>query len=570
MAMHHNFGATVVFTVDNFSNDYKMPLDTFYDSITEIKDRLVEIKESSKVQVKFESIFENSYLEIKNIFSNEGEFVRIAPGETVKLFESDNKYSILLPGDHLIRINIEGKLLYNIYTVQPRHINDLQLQNLREFLNSQIRGLSYNLNTSTKINRTRRNTIQTNYLNIFKGYKKEFKNLFKAMEEILKNPITEIKKTYIKGQNVKKQDAKTIRFSGRRNGGERLEIKKIPTTNSRENQIIKAIILAIYKDLRRIESNLYNLREQLKVEYKIRERELHGRNKDKQRTVPNAIYLNEIKGNLKEIDENINDIRGMLNTLSRQLNTGILGELQISSRIVPLKSILKEPKYNKVYNIYRNLRDLQNYSTPNFKTSDILYEYFVLLNIINSIKDIGFELADSDFKNLFIHHFADRIPEGINAIFVKDNIRIEIWYEKELFTLYTEALNEGGGFYTHALNRLPDIRIDVFVDNKLLKSAIVEVKYRRFSYIWSDTENIETMIQIKNYKNTIKYISSYLEKPINPIEKVVVIYPGQNDIDLLVEKEFGDFSFLQLKPGNTSKEIIGYEELKKLILDIIH
>lgn len=535
MGMHHNFGAAVVFTVDNFDKETIFRLDKFYDNIYEIKEKIVELKESSKVNVKFESSDENSYLEIKNIFNGQGEFIKIHPNESQKLFEGLNKYSILLPGDHLVRIFYKGNYYYNIYSVNPRHVNELQLQFIRDYINSRIDGISYNLNTFAQINRIKKNIIKSNYLNVIKTYKENFIILVKLLDEIIKSPLTELEKAYMKGQNVKKQDIKTIRFSGRRNGGERLEIKKIPTLNSRENKILKAMLLNLYMELRDLE-----------------------------------VFLNELKetkGDFNDYDFLIKDLRWMKNLLSKYINFFI--DVDSTSKVIPLKSILMNSKYGKVYRLYRKLIDYKNYYQPNFKTTDLLYEYFVLLVVLDIIQKLGFNLEESDYKKLLSNKLNDEIPSGMGAIFTKGNLILEVWYEKELYSLYQEALKNGSGFYTHASNKLPDIRIDFYKDNKYIKSYIIEVKYRRFGYLWSDIENNETMIQIKNYKTTVQYISKDLERPIFPIEKVIIIYPGQLDMDVLVEKEFGNYLFLQLKPKDAST-IIGYDELTKILKQLIN
>ncbi|MCX7903514.1 MAG: nuclease domain-containing protein [Caloramator sp.] len=535
MGMHHNLGAAVVFTVDNFDKETIFRLDKFYDNVSEIKEKIVELKESSKVSVKFESPDENSYLEIKNIFNGQGEYIKINPNESQKLFEGLNKYSILLPGDHLIRIFYKGNYYYNIYSVNPRHVNELQLQFIRDYVNSRMEGISYNLNTFAQINRIKKNIIKSNYINVIKIYKENFLKLIKLLDEIIKSPLTELEKAYMKGQNVKKQDLKTIRFSGRRNGGERLEIKKIPTLNSRENKILKAMLLNIYMELRDLETFL---------------------NEHK-----------EVKGNFNDYNLLIKDLRYMKNLLSKYIDFFV--DVDSTNKVVPLKSILMNSKYGKIYKLYRKFIDYKNYYQPNFKTTDLLYEYFVLLVVLDIIKELGFNLEDSDYKNLLKNKLNDEIPSGTGAIFTRGNLRLEVWYEKELYSLYHEALKNGSGFYTHASNKLPDIRIDFYKNDKYIKSYIIEVKYRRFGYLWSDLENNETMVQIKNYRMTIQYISKDLEKPISPIEKVIVIYPGQVDMGVLVEKEFGNYLFLQLKPKDAST-IMGYDELKKIIKELIN
>lgn len=282
------------------------------------------------------------------------------------------------------------------------------------------------------------------------------------------------------------------------------------------------------------------------------------------------VFLNELKetkGDFNDYDFLIKDLRWMKNLLSKYINFFI--DVDSTSKVIPLKSILMNSKYGKVYRLYRKLIDYKNYYQPNFKTTDLLYEYFVLLVVLDIIQKLGFNLEESDYKKLLSNKLNDEIPSGMGAIFTKGNLRLEVWYEKELYSLYQEALKNGSGFYTHASNKLPDIRIDFYKDNKYIKSYIIEVKYRRFGYLWSDIENNETMIQIKNYKTTVQYISKDLERPIFPIEKVIIIYPGQLDMDVLVEKEFGNYLFLQLKPKDAST-IIGYDELTKILKQLIN
>jgi hypothetical protein len=182
---------------------------------------------------------------------------------------------------------------------------------------------------------------------------------------------------------------------------------------------------------------------------------------------------------------------------------------------------------------------------------------------------LGFELQDSDFKRLLSARFIDRIPEGCSAVFKKESIRIEVLYEKELLSIPNEAYEMDGGFYTHTNNRLPDVRIDVYSNDRLIKSMMIEIKYRRFLYLWSDYENTETMVQIKNYKTTVQYISKRISRPILPVERVVVVYPGQHDIDPLVEKDWGDYVFLQMRPGGSIDKVHGYEEFKRIIFDLL-
>jgi hypothetical protein len=586
MAILHNCGFRVRFIVDNIDKEIVQDIDVFYEDMSEIGESQVEIKECSRVFVKFECQIADAVLEIQNIFEyNEG-YLKISNGETKKLFEGYNKYSMLIPGVHDLRVKVGNKYFYSTFTITPRHINDMQLQNLREFVNSYINGLSYDIVTwSGKLSK-KRELSPPDYINLYKVYQKEFPDIKRSIEEILRNPITIIEKRYERGQNTKKDDAKTIRFSEKRNRIEKLEVKKRPTVISKENIFVKSIILNMYKQLRCIESNLEQCKNQIGLELALRKRECESKeeifNKNKSldyKTIENerkVKSLNQSYSNLTETLKKIENIsyyidntKKMILSLFKYINSGIFKEITETTSSIPTLNIFKDRRYNRLYRSYKNISDTKSKGVLNYKTSDILYEYFVLLVLVRAFKDMGFVMDDCDFKTLFSANFVDKIPEGCNAVFIKEGLKVEVWYEKELLSLPYEALQVGGGFYTHTSNRLPDIRIDFYKDGKFIYSLIVEVKYRRYSYLWNDYVNTDTMTQIKNYKTTVQYISKEMKKPIFPIEKVIVIYPGQHDIERLVEKDWGNYLFLQLRPGESENDIYGYSEFKNIIKEAI-
>ena len=193
-----------------------------------------------------------------------------------------------------------------------------------------------------------------------------------------------------------------------------------------------------------------------------------------------------------------------------------------------------------------------------------LYEYFIYLAVIKVFRDSGFKLEKCMFKDIIHGEFLEKIPKGCLAKFVKGKVEVRVWYEKELLSLPNESIEFSDGFYTHAPNKLPDIRVDYIYDNLVKKSVVVESKYRRYSYLWNEFYNTSTMIQIKNYKTTIRHIYDKNKRPKDIVSKVVIVYPGEEGIPNVISKEFGDYIFLQLKPGENS-DIYGIDELKKIL-----
>jgi hypothetical protein len=586
MATLHNCGVKVEFIIDNFDKQFIQEADIFYEELSQIQKSQIEIKECSKVYVKFESQNTDSFLEIQNIFDYNDNYIRINCGDTKKLFEGQNKYSMLVPGDHIIRVGIGNKLYYSTFTVIPRHINDMQLQNLRSFVNNQISGLSYDIETTSNKFDNFRQISLPDYINVYKCYEKEFPKIKSSIEEILRNPISVIEKKYVKGQNTKKDDSKTIRFSEKRDSNEKIEVKKYQSLISKENATAKYILSSMYHHLRNIDSKLVQFKKQLQIELSLRKREYDSKELILSSNKPSEFKSFESERKIKSLNQSLADLgdtikridevtsyivktRRMISTISKYNNTSFLKDINETHSITPSKNIFKDARYNKLYRCYEKVISLDTKSILNYKSSDILYEYFILLIIVKSFKDLGYILEDCDFKKLISARFVDKIPEGCNVVFTKEDIRVEIWYEKELFSIPSEVLKLGGGFYTHTNNKLPDIRVDIYNSGSFVKSCIIEVKYRRYSYLWNDYTNIDTMTQIKNYKTTVQYISKEIIRPIFPIEKVIVIYPGQQDIEVSVEKDWGSFLFLQVRPGKDENDIHGYKELMNILAYIL-
>lgn len=586
MAIHHNQDAKAVFIIDNLDKQFIYETDCFYDDLSEIDEELVSIKECSRISVLFKSSIRDSYLLIKNIFHGGEDYIRVHPGECKKLFEDKNDYSMLVPGNYEMKVKIYGNMYYSMFTISPRHINDMQLQYLRKYIDEQVRGLVYNMNSSSIINAASMERSLPYYINLYNCYEKKFLNIKNYIDDIAKNPISSLSKKYERGHNTKKVDAKLIRLNERRREQSELQIKVRQDSNTRENAFLKKVIIDMYHELRDIEKNLMQCIKKMnyeidfrKKEYNLKERVMINsrqsdcRNQDVERKNKSLNYslegLNEIKLKTQYIVDYLNNTKKMISILMSFTRLEFLKGINEHGIYGHNKTKFKDLRYHRLYRIYKYINEDKYNAVLNYKSSDLLYEYYILLITIRALGEFGYDLKDCDFKNLLGINFVDKIPEGLGALLYKDDIRVEVWYEEEVFSTSSEAMNFGGGFYTHTSNKLPDIRVDIYKNNILQRSFIIEVKYRRFSNIWNDNVNNDTMMQIKNYKMTIQYISKDIERVVSPIKKVIVVYPGQQDIDVVTEREWGDYAFVQIRPDENGEGIFGFEEYKSMLQSMV-
>ncbi len=578
MGIYYNLDLKVKFTIENFGKEYYQYVTKFYTDMWSIDNIEVSIKECSKVYIEFYTEEPNSRLVVENIYKEEGEAFKLNPGENKMLFELENNYSMLVPGNYTLKVYLNGVKYYAMFEIIPRHINDIQLKNLRDFVNSEVRNLSYNM--SSKLQMINTNT-KSDYISFIKQYSESYKELKFCFNSIMKNPYVSLNKKIIKNGKVKKTDKKTIQLNSKGINNYEYSFKKVKEYCNKENILIKSIAIKMINTIKDIEAKLGVAYKQKKIEEEMLRKDFEFK-----KTSINIVK--DINRNSREIVKKIKSYDKSVSTLNSTMkrkqgikeNIYLLKDLK-AALIIFIKSPymkdipfvnntnykgirINDYRYKSILDIYKQIHIGNKNKSISYKPSELIYEYFIYLAVIKIFRDKGFKLENCMFKDIIHGEFLEKIPKGCLAKFSRDNLEIRVWYEKELLSLPDESIKFGDGFYTHAPNKLPDIRVDYVYNNVVKKSLIVESKYRRYSYLWNEFYNTSTMIQIKNYKTTIRYFYDKNKKPKDIINKVVVVYPGEEGINNIISKEFGDYIFLQLKPGENN-DIYGIEDLKKIL-----
>lgn len=582
MDILYNSNVNVRFVIHNFGKEYYQEVTKFYEDVWSISNVEVEIKECSKVYIEFEAEGEKSSLIVENVFQEGGDPFLLLSGQSKMLFELDNNYSMLVPGSYIIKININGKQFYSMFEIVPRHINDIQLKNLRDFINLEVSNLSYNMDSKLQITNY---ADGSDYISIIKQYSEVYRTLKYNLNSIMKNPYLTLEKKYVRNGKHEKLNRKAIYLNSKGNKNQDYSYKKVKDYNNKQNIIIKSIAMKMLSNLIEIEEKLSFAYKQSKTEESVIKKDLELKKSSVEKVKDFIFHNKEVEKKIKSYDngclslnnvkkrkEGIKEIqivlKGLKTVLSNFITSTFMANIPIVHSINYKSVKVEDNRYKSVLKIYKDIYLNKEKKSISYKPSELLYEYFIFLVVVKVFKDRGLTLADCEFKDIVEGDFLDKVPKGCLAKFLYENKEIRVWYEKELSSLPIEAMETNDGFYTHAPNKLPDVRIDFLEENIVKKSIIVESKYRRYSYLWNDIINTHTMIQIKNYKTTVRYVHGYDKKPIFPVEKVIVAYPGQEDIDKVIHKEWGDYTFLQLKPKEND-EIYGFEELKGMLEKMI-
>ncbi|MCG7344794.1 restriction endonuclease-like protein [Sporosarcina sp. ACRSL] len=202
-------------------------------------------------------------------------------------------------------------------------------------------------------------------------------------------------------------------------------------------------------------------------------------------------------------------------------------------------------QYSIFYKLYRMIKQgtKQNAAEPklqfHYKRSDILYEIWGYLKVINILRDEhGFTMR-RNWLQIDQNTLDQVIVPGQNEVdyveLVRDNYKIRIFYD-ELLPKRREQLSPLVTMRTLDNNR-PDCRIDVWVEEKYKGSLIIDFKYRKREYLWNDADLEEgrqipkVMRQLANYSNGMSSYTTKLNGVRNqlidakPVTEVWAVYP---------------------------------------------
>ncbi|REK76096.1 hypothetical protein DX130_03245 [Paenibacillus paeoniae] len=266
------------------------------------------------------------------------------------------------------------------------------------------------------------------------------------------------------------------------------------TEDNLENRWVNYIIRMILKSLKQLQIMFEHSRSEQRSKLNKKREQVQGfqarlnRIKDSygyekgRRELNGLIAISEreilrLSEGLVKINESLRELNKMITHLTRYTKTNELGKA--SSRLTqkkPTLRLLKDARYASLYRFYKNIETAQRNKhllkqiTFPYKKTALLFEYYVLCLIIDSLKANGFIwtkgwLADEEDPTRLIDGLASETllrfesPDG--------RFYIELAYDMSIINTNDDSLSH----FKANINRTPDFRIAMYTSKGLFLNA---------------------------------------------------------------------------------------------------
>lgn len=563
----------------------------------------LEINEYQAIRTRLESNNPSDKLYI-DCFDND-EILTLEPGNEVELVQIRDIDHMPAPGHYMVRLETQYGIYHGMYTIRGSNFDEDRLFYLRKYLEQKISGLSYNLVTRRFGAYIDEGHSSVHILNVYRHIQASYKKITYVLESIINTPSEHIIQQYSNRSMSKKPDIKSQRWLAKKGGISNFNLDRpesyyerhaVLTTDTIENQWLKWFLIFLKRNIKGLEKG-YRVRYELQLNKinsaKIRLNQInnnivrydislvkYGNEKVvRQLKSERDSFIRTIKqleDESRKITQEITNVSKIISMFSRYLEDSWLKDIKhIPVFKTPPTFVIREKRYSVLYRLYKDINLHMNRNSSNrqstypYNRSSKLMEVYSICLIIDVFNEIGFNWETGWLADHTQERYIGELLTGEHMSFFKDGYQIDLVYDQEL----PRRLDEGEyGFIANIHNR-PDIRLDLYDSSgKLIKTLIVEVKYRKYRYLWNTQFNRETddFIQISDY-NRILYRCPIEKRRTSKIDKVITLYPKQSSGTVYEHKHDGSVTFIQIEPTDPDQkeEAFGYGYLKKEILEFI-
>ncbi|MCK8825424.1 hypothetical protein [Fuchsiella alkaliacetigena] len=564
----------------NFSIEFKV--------VAEAEDAVLKIEDVGRVERKLE----------------------LKPAQEQQLYgaKQEEKFP-WTPDDYLLTVEHQGQEYYAKFKVNPKNMSSYQMTRLRKVVNNLLKGLVFDIKYE------RKGRLKGGFFADFDIYlldiiEKNLEMIIRCSTEIINSPILSVGKNYQERSERFVLDKKALQWLGSPKGQAKNSSLRQPNTlyqrrvqrsiDNPENKWFIKIIDFINLRLKELERKLESqkqAKEDLCVEINKRRERLKKELSEIEQRSDSYKFKSElirIKGMLKGsreelknyheslavVDNNLQRVKRLLRYFSFVMESELYFKNTDFRQIKkPSNKLFKEPRYRALYDLYQQILNCNQDSfsldskSYQFKDSDKLYEYYVLINTIKALEDLGFKWQEDWLKDkLKQEALLTEIPKGTVIKFENEDCYLEMCYEEEIEVYSESKIQTSQSRFLASKNWRPDLRLDIYTKNKeYLRSFIIEIKYSKFRLLYDNDFKTEVSAQLRKYKTDIEYLTATGELKENPIDKVLITYPQEWGSEEAVKRRYrGRFIFIQLSPAKDElEEQYGYAEFKKELGEII-
>lgn len=482
----------------------------------------------------------------------------------------DNDVGIpLIPGVYKVKVVSSENIYYSQILINPNNLEIDEHYQMIKDIESKVKGLARDWVRKNKSLEILKNCkdIDPTYLDYASLIMKNEALLKYSMDIVKNNPYRNLSKIYheVAFSRSGKLDSKSTKLNQLKHSA--ALYNKYISSNEKiysykmdeefENKVNHYLLKIIDEFIYILKKALIDIIE-VKKYFKKEIKELNRYNYFKTIGRTSKIYNREHQLiNILNFEDSIIEFQ---NNLQHFKNTTFLKNIkkQNSVRISP--QMIKTPGYNNFYRVallingqlQNKIEDLYNY---NWKSTEVLYEYWCMITIIESLKELNF----SPIKGWIFEETNDQkkvtipaIPDGTYIDFKKDNYSLKLIFNAAIGKTREESEKSNSPYWIRTERNKPDFRLDVYKDNIFQKTIILDAKYSSAERFWNKkyintAKKSKIVEQLKLYANNIYNIRNIRE---NVVEIVIALCPTyikdyktfDNDEDHLI-------GVATLKPG---------------------
>ncbi|UJS27850.1 hypothetical protein L2Z53_00380 [Macrococcoides canis] len=478
--------------------------------------------------------------------------------EEFPIIEESNSHieSILVPGYYQLKVVDGNKTFYSGFEVRPKSLTKTQWMEMKEEIESILKGISLNYNRKNLSS----SLISQQYHHKIDYIKKMYKRYIDITKEIAMTPPYRLEKKYAWKEVIHNPIVDNKSIQKKLEKPEKHEHLYSPSRylnyNTRQNKWLKNIIYRLNEinngHISYFEAKLFNINKQISSV-----------------NIKNSllVYLYNEKTEITELLSILKKIKAANYFL---MEHEWFSDIPRVVNINPNPEMMMNKNYNFYYKWFLKMTKKESHIIlPNsiqyaWKRTDILFEIWTYLKLMETIEIIGFEPQSGWIYNTDDFIVPDLI-DNTYIKYIKNDIILNLHYNTKL-NKNSKNTSLENPLFTKSANNKPDIRMDIFFKSEYIGSIIIDTKYRSLKKIITGNSVYKNnaMEQLRNYKNhpaSLKYFYPNiptLSSIIKPIKSVWVLYPNDpDDYDRkkeLIEEEEGIY-FFEISPRSSMEHI---------------
>lgn len=495
--------------------------------------------------------------------------------KTYFISKNENDDVSYRPSKYQIIINSpEGEYVCFFDVLYNREMPSKGMDNVIEKINDFLNGLSLAFFKKSTINNINRTDDKSEFY--IYDYLAQQANLIGFMsEEILNNIKSNIVSIIKPSRYEEKQNLKSIKKNLLKNDNIIYNSKKVVSYENNENIILKKFLLKTIKIINNMISDINNHIISKKSKIELYKNEISSFDTNNKARFDKTNIENNKKSIVSLMEEDTfwitkfnkwqESYLKILNNLKTLVNSDYLKTLSVDNQINYSPVFFSNRNYKFFKNLYENLvsnsfdnqkQTLKNSLTDkrSFQLFEI-YGYIILRNILLQLNFYS-ETLDEFFEFTSGKKFTyfKEIKNG------EDKYRIEVIYD---FFCKSQTIAKEGEFYSiNSYNCKPDYIIAIYKNDIIIKSIILEIKYRNLRYMFKKRGTTETDTTLNDYYQ-LACRDNFGDA--HRISKVFLLYPSIDEKCFEVQNA----EYIGINTEKDFNESIAYNKIKNQILKYI-